>query len=73
VSYSSQSTVYLASRATSQVERDDRYRAFNARLTTVLMHRLTLALLYQTGRNASDDSAYVFHSNQYGLELGFQF
>jgi hypothetical protein len=72
-SLTSQSTAYLASRNNASIERDDRYRALNARLSTVMIHRLSLALLYQTGRNASDDAAYVFRSNQYGMELGLQF
>lgn len=72
-SLSGQTTQYLATRATAIVERDDNYRAVNARLTTVVLHRASLALLYQTGRNTSDESAYVFRSDQYGIEMSVQF
>lgn len=54
-------------------DRSDRYHALNLRLTTVLVHRLSVALLYQTGRNSSTRAAYAFRSNQYGLETSLRF
>jgi hypothetical protein len=72
-SLAEQNSGFLATDTNFPVERDDRYHAVNVRLTTVLLHRLTFALLYQTGRNESSDVVYIFHSHQYGAEISLRF
>jgi hypothetical protein len=73
VSVSEQDTQYIATRTTLLVERNDRYRAMNLRLTAVVLHRISLALIYQSARNATADAGYAFRSNQYGVEASMRF
>lgn len=72
-SYSENTNRYLAARALQLVRRDDTYRAINARLSTVVFRRGSFAVLYQTGRNTSDDQLYSFSTHQYGCELSYRF
>lgn len=66
-------TAYLGTQDILTAQRADRYRALNVRLTTVVLRRTSLAVLYQTGRNYSDEETYAYQSNQYGVELSVQF
>lgn len=68
-----QNTDYLSTVTAVPVQRDDRYRVATVRLTTVLLHRISIALLYQKGRNSSDRATYVVMSDQYGIETSLQF
>ncbi len=71
--FSESDTNYLATRQLTVVRRDDSYRAVNTRLSTVVFGRTAFALLFQTGRNSSDDAAYEFTSHQFGCEISHRF
>ena len=72
-SFTEQGTHYLSVGALAPGPRNDRYRSIDLRLTTIVLHRVTFALIFQTGRNSSDLSAYIFRSDQYGVEAGIRF
>ena len=71
--YSHASTKYTSTLVDNLVDRSDRVNSFHARLTTQLLQRLNVSVVYQTNRNNSNDALYSFSSNQYGLELGFRY
>lgn len=73
VSLSGNNSRYLATRALDTARRDDRYIAWNARLSTVFFGRTAVGLFYQTGRNSSDVETYEFTSNQIGFEASHRF
>jgi hypothetical protein len=73
LSLSKQRTKYLTTRLAADERRSDEYRALNCRVTTVVLHRVSVAALYQAGRNRSNEAAYAFSSHQYGLEISLRF
>jgi hypothetical protein len=73
VDLSERRTHYLSVPVEGVVVRADRYRAFNVRLTTVLLEYVSLGLVYQTARNLSDRTSYALHTHQYGFEVSVRF
>ena len=71
--YSHYETDYNSTTVNSPITRSDSINSFNARLTTQLFQRLTVAAVYQSSKNNSSLEAFTFSSNQYGLELGFRY
>ena len=64
---------YMATTATAFAGRDDTHTTFDARLSSKLLLRGTLAFVYRHGKNDSSLAGYTFTSDQYGVELGFRF
>ena len=74
LSYGEQKTSYLSTAtASSGLSRSDTVDSLGIRLSTVLLRRGTLALLYSYTHDASNDAAYSFNSHQVGLEVGWRF
>ena len=71
--YSHRNTTYSSVTTTNFVGRSDRSQAFSARLTTQLLRRLTLAVIYQNSRNSSNISGFGFSSTQFGVEVGCKY
>lgn len=72
-SYSTRDTNFLPVRFASILRRQDRYESVRVRVSTVLLERNSISVLYHVGRNSSDLSQYDFVSHQYGLELSSRF
>jgi hypothetical protein len=53
--------------------RSDHTESLSARLSTVLLKRLTLAVTYSRNRNRSSQTGFTFTTTQYGLEIGCQY
>ncbi len=73
LTYGHGGTSYLVTRALGTVRRKDTYRSINVRLGTILFQRTSFSLLYQNGRNTSDETAYSFVTHQFGGELSHRF
>ncbi len=54
-------------------ERRDRQRSYDARLSTTLLRRGTVAAFFRYNRNDSSASGFGFVSHQIGAEIGFRF
>ena len=54
------------------LNREDDYVFFNARLTATILKRGTAAIFYQASDNSSNVSGFKYSSNQVGLELGYR-
>jgi hypothetical protein len=66
-------TTYVATQNDIVAGRDDQNYEFTLRLSTTLLRRGTVAILYQLSHNSSNMAAYGFSSRQIGLELGYRF
>jgi hypothetical protein len=66
-------TEFLAVHANATPRRNDHYRTYSARLSTVVFQRAVIAAFYQIGRNLSDDALYKFRTEQVGFELNYRF
>jgi len=66
-------TTYSTTVADLDVTREDESTFVNARLSTVLFKRASVALLYQRSENTSDASQFRYDSNQVGFEIGYHF
>jgi len=53
--------------------RDDTTRSYHFRLSTPLLKRGTVALLYERNHNTSSIAGYSFTSTQVGCEIGYRF
>ena len=73
-------TKYVSSVAGASTSRNDDYYTFNARLTSVLLKRVTVSVFYAYSDNTSSQSGFTtsgsgfgFTSNQVGLEIGYRY
>lgn len=64
---------YIATSTTFVSGRRDRYFAYNARISTVILKRGSIGLFYQRGRNSTNTNEFRFSTNQYGAELTYRF
>ena len=71
--YSQSKSSYVATSASALGGRSDRVRSFDARLSTTLLRRGTVAILYRNGDNSSNTAGYGYKTEQYGFELGYRF
>jgi len=53
--------------------RRDNYYIAGARLTTIVLKRLTLAALYQRSQDVSNQGGFGFASNQAGVEMSYRY
>jgi len=67
-------TEYLPAGASTIVTtREDTSYTYSARLSTSILRRGTIGIVYQHVRNSSDISGYSFSSDQLGLEIGYRY
>ena len=71
--YERGTTSYAATQNNVDSGREDRNYEVTARLSTTLLRRGTVAILYQLSHNSSNTALYGFSSRQIGLELGYRF
>jgi hypothetical protein len=73
--YSRGSTDYVSTAAGEEAtaSRSDSSKSFSARLSTALLRRLSVSLIYQDTSNRSNESTFDVTSSQVGLELGARF
>lgn len=64
---------YVSSLDGEDTPRNDDIYTFNARLSTVLFRRLSVAAIYQNTRDSSAVTGFSLASRQVGLELGYRF
>jgi hypothetical protein len=64
---------YLSSLNAGASVRRDRDLSYNLRLSTLVLGRATLAVLYQAGTNSSNLPGFGFSTNQVGFEFGYRF
>jgi hypothetical protein len=68
-----QTTSYISTASGATAGRDDGTNSFNARLSTTILHNLSIAALYQNSRNSSSSAGFTYTSNQVGIEVGWRF
>jgi hypothetical protein len=68
-----QKTSYIATASNVAAGRDDVSNSFNARLSTTILRKVSIAALYQRSRNSSNLAGYTFTSSQVGLEVGWRY
>jgi hypothetical protein len=78
LSYTAQTSDYSAfGGATSPVNavvgRSDDLQAFNSTLSVLVLKHWTVAAIYQTSKNTSNQTGFRFSTTQYGLELRAKF
>lgn len=71
--YSGQKSTYISTDPTMVAGRDDENYSFNIRLSTMVLQRVNVAILYQNAHNNSNVNGFGFTSSQVGVELGYQF
>lgn len=64
---------YVSTAVSSATLRHDDYYTVNFRVTTAILKRGSISLFYTLSENTSDNAAFVFNSNQGGVELGFNY
>lgn len=66
-------TYIPSGRSTIVVLREDTAYSYNFRLSTRILRRGSIGVVYQHTRNASDATGFGFSSNQVGLEVGYRY
>jgi hypothetical protein len=73
VSLGHETTSYLSTAGNVTAGRGDDSNSFNARLSTTILGKVSIAALYQNSRNSSNLAGYGFTSSQVGLEVGWRY
>ena len=71
--YSRQESDYVALQNSVVAGRADEIEAYSFRLSTRLLQRLSVSLVWQKSKNTSNLAAFSFSSSQYGIELGYRY
>jgi hypothetical protein len=71
--YSRQESDYVALQDSVVAGRADEVEAYNVSLSTRLLQRLSVSLVWQKSKNISNLAAFSFSSSQYGIELGYRY
>ena len=74
LSYSEQTSDYSAFGGTNNVNgRSDDVKSFNSTLSVLVFKHWTVAAIYQSSKDTSNQTGFSFSTNQYGLELRAKF
>ena len=68
-----QKSNYDQASSTATGARADNNHWYDARLSTVVLKRGSVSIFYLTSKNSSSTPGYSFSSDQYGLELRYQY
>lgn len=71
--YSRQESDYVALQNSVVAGRTDKVEAYSLRLSSRLLQRLSVSLVWQKSKNSSNLAAFSFSSSQYGIELGYRY
>lgn len=71
--YSLQESGYAALQDNVSADRSDEIENYSVRLSTRMLQRLSISLVWQKSNNTSSLSAFSFSSSQYGIELGYRY
>jgi hypothetical protein len=64
---------YAATTRLFETDRDDKFRSYNASLSTSIWQRGSISFSYIYSRNYSNTSEFQYASRQFGLDLGYRF
>ena len=73
LSFGQQKTSYLATASDVSAGRDDKVNSLGVRLSTTILRKGSIAVLYQNSHNSSNVVGYGFSSQQIGFELSYRF
>jgi hypothetical protein len=68
-----QDSDYVSTLNNVSATREDSFDSFDARLTTQVLRRFSVAVFYLQNHNSSNAAGFSFTSNQVGFELAFQY
>lgn len=72
-SYSLQESDYATLQSNILADRSDEIENYSVRLSTRMLQRLSVSLVWQKSKNTSDLAAFSFSSSQCGIELGYRY
>ena len=73
LSFGQQKTSYLATASDVSAGRDDKVNSLGVRLSTTILRKGSIAVLYQNSHDTSNVGGYGFSSQQIGFELSYRF
>lgn len=71
--YSSHDTEFLFTSVGESLNREDRARTMDVRVTTQILHHGSISIFYQLGKNRSSEQGFTFTNHQAGTEIAYRF